>query len=65
MKEATEVGDDELSKECQEELECLEKERINIDSRIVDAVEPNDQDDYTSEAIVERVKLGIVSLDAS
>jgi peptide chain release factor 1 len=53
MKEASELGDDELSEECQEELESLEKNRIDIDRRIVDAVLPKDQDDYTSDAIIE------------
>jgi peptide chain release factor 1 len=53
MQEASELGDDELSKECQEELESLEQSKVGLESRIVDAVLPQDEDDYTSDAIIE------------
>jgi peptide chain release factor 1 len=53
MKEASELGDDELSKECKDELEQLAQNRKDLESRIIDAVLPQDEDDYTSDAIIE------------
>lgn len=53
MKEASEMGDDDLSKECKDELELLEKNREELDSRIFEAMLPKDEEDYTSDAIIE------------
>jgi peptide chain release factor 1 len=64
MKEASELGDDELSEECQEELDGLEKNRIDLDRRMIDAVLPKDEDDYTSDAIIE-IRAGTGGVEAS
>jgi peptide chain release factor 1 len=64
MSEATEAADQDLVDECAQELKQLKVDKVTIESRIVDAVIPQDDEDYDSDAVVE-VRAGTGGDEAS
>jgi peptide chain release factor 1 len=53
LKEAVGTGDHDLENECKTELQRIETEKAAMEGRIIDAVIPNDDEDYESNAIIE------------
>ena len=57
-------ADPEMHNECQTELESITRQLEELESKILDAVIPNDEDDYESDAIIE-VRAGTGGDEAS
>ncbi|CAB9527992.1 Peptide chain release factor 1 [Seminavis robusta] len=53
LQEATEAGDAEMERECQQDVERITHAQDTMEQRIMMAVLPRDEDDYESDAIVE------------
>jgi len=53
LQEAKSAKDTDMMKECQEELKELEETRKLVEKRVLYAVLPRDEDDYTSDAVME------------
>jgi len=51
--EAANAGDDDLERECHDELSGIRRKLEKIERKLVDAVVPQDDDDYESDAIIE------------
>jgi peptide chain release factor 1 len=64
LHEAKETKDTELEYECNKELELLQIKMQHIETKIIDAVIPQDDDDYSADAIIE-VRAGTGGLEAS
>jgi len=64
LSEASDAGDKDIEKECRHELEQIETEKEKLDRKIVNAVLPQDEDDYESDAIIE-VRAGTGGDEAS
>lgn len=58
------VNDVEMQGECQSELDAIATQMVDLESRILDAVIPHDEDDYESDAIIE-VRAGTGGDEAS
>lgn len=53
MDEASTIADKDMQRECENELQRVDRERAVLEGLIVDAVLPEDEDDYESDAIIE------------
>ena len=53
LSEASELDDQDMKEECQQELETLEVTREKLERRIRDAILPQDETDYVGDAILE------------
>lgn len=53
LKEAKDSGDPDLEIECKKELQRIETEKSDLEGRLIDAVLPDDDDDFESDAIIE------------
>jgi peptide chain release factor 1 len=64
LQEAADTNDKELEQECRAELERIVNDRAALEMRIIDAVLPEDADDFDSDAIIE-VRAGTGGDEAS
>eukprot|EP00521_Asterionellopsis_glacialis_P011651 CAMPEP_0195308280 /NCGR_PEP_ID=MMETSP0707-20130614/38145_1 /TAXON_ID=33640 /ORGANISM="Asterionellopsis glacialis, Strain CCMP134" /LENGTH=394 /DNA_ID=CAMNT_0040372545 /DNA_START=223 /DNA_END=1407 /DNA_ORIENTATION=- len=53
MKEASQENDKDMENECQDELQRISGEREKLEQRIIAAVLPRDEDDYSADAVLE------------
>ena len=64
LKDAKVAGENELEKECIETLQQLSQDRAALETKILNAILPRDQDDYDSDAILE-IRAGTGGEEAS
>jgi peptide chain release factor 1 len=64
LQDAQTAGDKELEQECLETLQQLEQDRATLETKILNAILPRDEDDFESDAILE-IRAGTGGEEAS
>jgi peptide chain release factor 1 len=64
LEEATKMNDESMTEECIQTLEDLKEDRVVLENRILHAILPKDEDDFTSDCILE-VRAGTGGDEAS